>query len=158
LLLWVTYRGIRKRTSDGWMALAPILLTIAWTYQEELQVLHVPPIVRIFGLSITWGIIANLLMLAIISVLMMRRFIRSQREGVQLRLEIEQARQVQQVLIPEAIPTISGFAVETEYRPAQQVGGDFFQILPAQNGGVLAIIGDVSGKGTPAAMTVSLLV
>ena len=158
LLLWVTYQGIRKRTADAWMALAPILLVIAWTYQEELQVLHVPAIVRILGLSITWGIIANLLMLAIISVLMMRRFIRSQREGVQLRLEIEQARQVQQVLIPEAIPSIPGFAVETEYRPAQQVGGDFFQILPAPNGGVLAIIGDVSGKGTPAAMTVSLLV
>jgi serine phosphatase RsbU (regulator of sigma subunit) len=38
------------------------------------------------------------------------------------------------------------------------VGGDFFQILEAQSGGVLAVIGDVSGKGMPAAMTVSLLV
>ena len=75
-----------------------------------------------------------------------------------LRLEIEQARQVQNVLIPEAMPAIPGFAVESEYRPAQQVGGDFFQIIPMENGGVLAVIGDVSGKGTPAAMTVSLLV
>jgi len=77
---------------------------------------------------------------------------------VQMRHEIEQARQVQHVLIPEAIPAIPGFSVESEYRPAQQVGGDFFQIIPIQNGGVLAVIGDVSGKGTPAAMTVSLLV
>jgi len=38
------------------------------------------------------------------------------------------------------------------------VGGDFFQILPCTKGGVLAVIGDVSGKGMPAAMTVSLLV
>jgi serine phosphatase RsbU (regulator of sigma subunit) len=38
------------------------------------------------------------------------------------------------------------------------VGGDFFQVIPAEGGGVLAIIGDVSGKGMPAAMTVSLLV
>lgn len=157
-LLWVTYEGIRKRTTDGWLALAPILLTIVWAYEEELRVIHVPAIERIYGVTITWGIIAILLMLANISILMMRRFIRDQRESAQLRLEIEQARQVQQVLIPEAIPAIPGFAVETEYRPAQQVGGDFFQILPAHNGGVLAIIGDVSGKGTPAAMTVSLLV
>ncbi|HET6169540.1 MAG TPA: PP2C family protein-serine/threonine phosphatase, partial [Terracidiphilus sp.] len=46
----------------------------------------------------------------------------------------------------------------SEYRPAQQVGGDFFQIMPTGGGSVLAVIGDVSGKGMPAAMTVSLLV
>jgi len=38
------------------------------------------------------------------------------------------------------------------------VGGDFFQILPSTSGGLLAVIGDVSGEGMPAAMTVSLLV
>jgi serine phosphatase RsbU (regulator of sigma subunit) len=65
---------------------------------------------------------------------------------------------VQQVLIPEAIPAVPGFAIETVYKPARQVGGDFFQILPLAGGGVLAMIGDVSGKGIPAAMTVSLLV
>ena len=42
--------------------------------------------------------------------------------------------------------------------PASEVGGDFFQIVAAPSGGVLAVIGDVSGKGMPAAMTVSLLV
>ena len=158
LLLWVTYRGIRKRIADGWLALAPILFTIVWAYQEELSVIHVPLILRISGVTISYGVISILLMLAIISILMMRRFIRGQRESVQLRHEIEQARQVQHVLIPEAIPAIPGFSLESEYQPAQQVGGDFFQIIPMQNGGVLAVIGDVSGKGTPAAMTVSLLV
>jgi hypothetical protein len=158
VLLWITYQGVRKGTAQGWLAVAPILLLITAAYQEELVVLHVPQIVRIYGMTFTLGSIATLLMLASISILMMRRFIRSQRESVQLRLEIEQARQVQQVLIPEAIPAIAGYSVETEYRPAQRVGGDFFQVLPAQNGGVLAIIGDVSGKGTPAAMAVSLLV
>src|SRR6202012_896313 len=53
---------------------------------------------------------------------------------------------------------IAGFALESVYKPAGQVGGDFFQIIPIANGGVLAAIGDVSGKGMPAAMTVSLLV
>lgn len=72
--------------------------------------------------------------------------------------ELEAARAVQQVLIPDAIPDLPGFKIESAYRPAGQVGGDFFQILPIARGGVLIVIGDVSGKGMPAAMTVSLLV
>jgi len=158
LLLWITYRGIRTQAADGWLALAPILLAIFWTYNQELSVVHFPTIVRFLGITLTIGQIASLLMLAIISILMMRRFIRSQREQEHWRLEIEQARQVQQVLIPEELPAIPGFKLASEYRPAQEVGGDFFQILPMGNGGVLVVIGDVSGKGMPAAMTVSLLV
>jgi serine phosphatase RsbU (regulator of sigma subunit) len=75
-----------------------------------------------------------------------------------LELEFRNARAVQQVLIPDDMPTVPGFAVHSVYEPYGEVGGDFFQILAAENGGVLAVIGDVSGKGMPAAMTVSLLV
>jgi serine phosphatase RsbU (regulator of sigma subunit) len=60
--------------------------------------------------------------------------------------------------VPDEIPTIPGFALASVYKPAGQVGGDFFQIIPIANGGVLVAIGDVSGKGMPAAMTVALLV
>lgn len=158
VLLWITFRGIRTRGTEGWLALAPILLTIGWQYQEEIEVMHIPTIVRIYGVTMTEGALGSLLMLAIITILMMYRFIRSQREREQWRTEIEQARQVQQVLIPEALPKVPGFKLASEYRPAQQVGGDFFQILALDGGGVLAVIGDVSGKGMPAAMTVSLLV
>jgi serine phosphatase RsbU (regulator of sigma subunit) len=72
--------------------------------------------------------------------------------------ELEAARAVQQVLIPEEIPSLPAFKIESVYKPAGQVGGDFFQILSTAHGGVLIAIGDVSGKGMPAAMTVSLLV
>jgi len=72
--------------------------------------------------------------------------------------ELQAARAVQQVLIPDEIPSLPGFKIESVYRPAGEVGGDFFQILPTAPGGVLIVIGDVSGKGLPAAMTVSLLV
>lgn len=158
LLLWVAFKGLRKQGASGWMALFPILLTVVGAYQEELGVVHVPTILRLGGLTFSLGIISNMLMLAIISILMMQRFMRSQRESVKLRIEIEQARLVQQLLIPDATPTFPGFTVESVYRPAQHVGGDFFLLLKAQNGGVLAIIGDVSGKGTPAAMMVALIV
>jgi len=53
---------------------------------------------------------------------------------------------------------IPGFQIESEYQPAQEVGGDFFQVLPACDGGLLLVVGDVAGKGLPAAMLVSVLV
>ena len=97
--------------------------------------LHVPVIYNVFGIPFTIGAIGLILMLAVISLLMLRRFMRSLRQKQQLETEMEQARQVQQVLIPEQLPTVPGFAIESEYIPAQQVGGDFFQILPAEGGG-----------------------
>jgi Stage II sporulation protein E (SpoIIE) len=158
VLLWVTYSGIRKREGGGWLVIAPILLTIFWSYQEELSVVHVPVILRVYGLTISTGVIAIFVMLAIVSLLMLKRFIRGLRERELWKQEIEQARVVQQVLIPDALPAVPGFQLASEYRPAQQVGGDFFQILALPDSGILAVIGDVSGKGMPAAMTVSLLV
>jgi serine phosphatase RsbU (regulator of sigma subunit) len=83
---------------------------------------------------------------------------RTAEERAALAGEMRAARVVQQVLIPDAIPSAPGFAIESVYKPAGEVGGDFFQIIPADSGGVLIVIGDVSGKGMPAALTVSLLV
>ncbi len=80
------------------------------------------------------------------------------RDRARVAAELEAARTVQHVLIPDDIPVIPGFDLHSVYKPAGQVGGDFFQILPVKGGGVLVVIGDVSGKGMPAAMTVSLLV
>jgi hypothetical protein len=95
--------------------------------------------------------------LALFAILLLR-FVRTRSDEERYKNELEAARTVQQVLVPDEIPTIAGFALESVYKPAGQVGGDFFQIIPIANGGVLVAIGDVSGKGMPAAMTVSLLV
>jgi hypothetical protein len=157
LLVWVAMRGIHKERAEGWMALPAVVLVVISLYQQELTVLHFQGAFFPYGIEITLNAVATILSLAIITVLLLRRFLRSQREREQLNQEIEQARQVQQVLIPEAIPAVPGFTLESEYRPAQQVGGDFFQILPGDDGSVLAVIGDVSGKGLMAAMLVSLM-
>lgn len=74
------------------------------------------------------------------------------------------ARSVQQILIPDQLPSIPGLTIESAYLPAQEVGGDFFQILPIHNAAeperpsAFIVLGDVSGKGLKAAMTVSLIV
>jgi len=96
-----------------------------------------------------------LLSLAIIMVL---RSTQVSRQQALLEGEMAAAREVQQVILPDEIETVAGFTVESAYQPAQQVGGDFFQILPAGEGGLLLVVGDVAGKGLPAAMLVSVLV
>ena len=102
----------------------------------------------------TTGIVVQL---ALFTILLFR-FVRTRSDEERYKTELEAARTVQQVLVPDEIPTIPGFALASVYKPAGQVGGDFFQIIPIANGGVLVAIGDVSGKGMPAAMTVALLV
>jgi Stage II sporulation protein E (SpoIIE)/Beta-galactosidase jelly roll domain len=157
-LLWVTYRGLLKDRTEGLLALPAVALIGVAQYQYEFQLFHAPILFFVYGYTVSASQIATVLSLAIITVLLLRRFIHAQRVREQWRLEIEQARQVQQVLIPEEIPSVPGFALEGEYRPSQQVGGDFFQIIPGPDGSILAIIGDVSGKGLRAAMLVSLIV
>jgi serine phosphatase RsbU (regulator of sigma subunit) len=97
-------------------------------------------------------------MLVAVVAMLPLRFARSRRDEERLAGEMESARTVQQILIPHEIPPVPGFAIHCVYRPAGQVGGDFFQVVPLESGGALIVVGDVSGKGMPAAMTVSLLV
>ncbi|MGD0348261.1 MAG: PP2C family protein-serine/threonine phosphatase [Terracidiphilus sp.] len=95
------------------------------------------------------------LSLAIILVLRSTRIAQQQ---AHLETEMAAAREVQQIILPEQLERVPGFSIESAYVPAQQVGGDFFQILPAAEGSLLLVIGDVAGKGLPAAMLVSVLV
>jgi serine phosphatase RsbU (regulator of sigma subunit) len=121
--------------------------------------------------------ITTLTVLGIVTLAILARdLIRDRSEKERMAAELEAGRVVQQVLIPEEFPTIPGFNIQSVYKPFGEVGGDFFQVLPVKSDGgagppahergpirgdpdgVLVIIGDVSGKGMPAAMTVSLLV
>jgi hypothetical protein len=76
-----------------------------------------------------------------------------------MELDIKGAQEVQRVILPEAIGSLPGFAIESEYRPAREVGGDFFQVIPhISDGSLLIVAGDVTGKGLQAGMLVALLV
>jgi sigma-B regulation protein RsbU (phosphoserine phosphatase) len=74
----------------------------------------------------------------------------------ELRVEFEAAREVQERLVAPAVD-LPGFKIQSVYFPSRQVGGDFFRVLPEPDGSVLVIVGDVSGKGLKAAMTVSAI-
>jgi Stage II sporulation protein E (SpoIIE) len=158
LMLWIAYLGIRKNGAEGWMALPAAVLAVLVANTWLLQKLHMRTNYYPFGVFIPFARIAMFVSLGIITVLMLRRFLQGQREREHWKLEIEQARQVQQLLVPASAPVTPGFAVESVYLPAQQVGGDFFQVLPGDDGSLLIVVGDVSGKGLKAAMTVSTIV
>ncbi len=90
-------------------------------------------------------------------VIIVLRTVRLAREKAEITAEVEAARTVQQMLIPAVPPVTPGFAVESVYLPARQVGGDFFLVTPPGDGSLLIVTGDVSGKGLQAAMVVSTI-
>ena len=101
------------------------------------------------GLAFLLSEIALLLLLG-------QRAIKAWRSRDELRVEFDAAREVQQQLVSPAVD-LPGFQIQSAYLPAKQVGGDFFRVLPEADGSVLVVVGDVSGKGLKAAMTVSAI-
>ncbi len=94
----------------------------------------------------------------IVSIAEARRRIRLQSEKSVLEGELSAAREIQRVMVPDRLPPTPGYAIESVYVPATQVGGDFFQVIPLSDGSTLVVVGDVSGKGLRAAMVVSMIV
>jgi Stage II sporulation protein E (SpoIIE) len=159
LMLLTVFEGIRERGLEGWVALPAVLLAGISEFYSELQSLHILEFWFPFGVQITMRQATNLLLVAVLAVLLLRRLLLSMREQRRMALDVKQAQEVQQVILPEARAVLPGFVVESEYRPARDVGGDFFQIIPHRSDGSLLIVaGDVTGKGLKAGMLVALLV
>ena len=102
--------------------------------------------------------LGNLLFLLAIAVVIFFRFSRVTRERARATAELNAAREIQQRLVPASLPAPAGFRMEAAYVPAQEVGGDFYQVLEQRDGTVLIIVGDVSGKSLKAAMTGALAI
>jgi serine phosphatase RsbU (regulator of sigma subunit) len=70
--------------------------------------------------------------------------------------ELELARAVQQRMLPRAFPEIAGYAFASTYRPAREVGGDFYDAFVIDEDHFAVAVGDVSDKGMPAALYMAL--
>jgi PAS domain S-box-containing protein len=83
-----------------------------------------------------------------------------QQEEAQERQRIEQelqvARLIQQTLLPKSLPGLPGYDMAAYYQPAREVGGDFYDFLELKDGRLGLVIGDVSGKGVPAAIVMAI--
>jgi serine phosphatase RsbU (regulator of sigma subunit)/anti-sigma regulatory factor (Ser/Thr protein kinase) len=69
--------------------------------------------------------------------------------------ELEVARLIQQNFLPKELPDLPGWQIEACYRPAREVGGDFYDVIPLPDGRVGFVVGDVTDKGVPAALVMS---
>lgn len=172
LHLWVVmvvFGAARRKSEDAMLLLIPVFLsTVTYSLQYVLMSTYG------FGcqhwtvgsLTITqtpfeidsFEVTEAIFLLAVFGILILR-FTRTRSEEERLASEVHSARSVQQYLIPAHLPLTPGFKLESEYMPAREVGGDFFQVLPiASDGGVPVVVGDVAGKGLEAGMLATLIV
>jgi hypothetical protein len=171
-ILWILFflfeRALRGNL-DARLLLLPALLDVGyyladnvaialaqagWTHRPHLfeVALPLPPF------TVQTGILLHLVFLLALLVFLILRFARARRQEEHMAAEFEAASEVQQLLLPDKLDQSPGFKVECIYHPAEQMGGDFFQQIADGHDGILLVVGDVSGKGLPAAMLVSVLV
>jgi hypothetical protein len=159
LLVWIVRQGIRSRGLEGWLVVPVLPLLGISIFQTELVLLHIQLAWFPFGMTVSLNDVASLLLMVAMALLLLRRLLLSVRRQREMALDMKQAQEVQQVILPEARMTLPGLVIESEYLPAREVGGDFFQIIPhPTDGSLLIVTGDVTGKGLKAGMTVALLV
>ncbi|KAA6461781.1 serine/threonine-protein phosphatase [Acidobacteria bacterium AB60] len=159
LLFFVVYQGIREQGLEGWLVMPAVLLATAAEFHLELHRLGVATVWFPFGVQITLPVASSLLLVGVLAVLLLRRLVLSIRSQRLMALDVKQAQEVQRVILPEARTSFPNLEIETEYRPARQVGGDFFQLIPHPfDGSLVVVAGDVAGKGLQAGMLVALLV
>jgi hypothetical protein len=166
VLLFVWYR--RGNREAGWLILPSLLPTVTLFLFDlggafasmfgwaQFAVLLQP--VPLGPAQFQIGDLGDLTFLFAIAFVMFFRFTRVSREQARSAAELNAAREIQQRLVPASLPAVSGYVIETAYLPAEEVGGDFYQVLSQPGGSTLVVVGDVSGKGLKAAMTGALAI
>ncbi len=82
-------------------------------------------------------------------------FQRERKEKERMAREFAEARRIQQALFPKSPPDIPGFAISGLCEPCQEVGGDWYDYIPLNDGRLGIVLADVAGKGLGAAMLMS---
>lgn len=129
VLIPVVILGIRRQGAESWLVLPAVVLLMISLFSTELLELHIRINWFPFGLRFSLSQVANLLLTVVLFALLLHRLLLSVRQQRLLALDVKQAQEVQQVILPQARTTVPGLMIESEYRPAREVGGDFFQII-----------------------------
>ena len=162
------YRATRRH-KVAQLLIAPTLLDVGFSMADNLSLLlaqagltRVPYFLEVKlplpPFTMQPGILLHLVFLLAMLLFLIQRFSHASQREQRLAGEMEAARQVQLMLLPNAIHDCPGFTMDCVYQPAEQVGGDFFQLIALPGDELLVVVGDVSGKGLPAALMVSALV
>ena len=78
------------------------------------------------------------------------------KERERIEQELRVARMIQHTLLPKSLPEPERYKIAVHYQPAREVGGDFYDLLQLPDGRLGLIVGDVSGKGVPAAIVMAI--
>lgn len=129
-------------------------LVVPLTYQQKLQA-----VLALYqrGRNQPWDdediqLIAGVAEQAALALSQAKLYQRLQEKQEQIRIELEVARQIQNNLLRQNLPDIKDAKVQASCFPAREVGGDFFEVFAHPRGELWLAVGDVSGKGVPAAL------
>ncbi len=92
--------------------------------------------------------LANITAVAVMNKYLLRESIRQER----IERELKMAAQMQEILLPEVLPNNDYIQSASLYKPHQEVGGDFYDVIEVSENEVFICMADVSGKGIPAAI------
>ena len=145
---WLILPSLAPALSTALVDLGTASITLGWS---SLNFLVFP--IRVGPIGLQLADIGTVAFLLSVAAVMCLRFARVSRDEARAAAELAAAREIQQLLVPAALPSLSNYAIEAAYLPAREVGGDFYQVFPQADGSILVVIGDVSGKGLRAAMT-----
>jgi serine phosphatase RsbU (regulator of sigma subunit) len=84
-----------------------------------------------------------------------QRLEQEERERSRSEQELLVARRIQQASLPKGVPTLEGCQITPFYRPAREVGGDFYDFQLLSDDRLAVVVGDAPGKGMPAALVMS---
>lgn len=129
-------------------------LLVPLIYQQELLAVL---LLQKQGLAVAWpeeevGLIEGVAEQAALAISQARLYQRIQQQTEQMQGELDVARQIQTYLLRQTLPRLDSVKIQAHCFPARQVGGDFFEIYQHPQGDIWLAVGDVSGKGVPAAL------
>ncbi|MBE9076514.1 SpoIIE family protein phosphatase [Romeria aff. gracilis LEGE 07310] len=100
----------------------------------------------------TSGLLASVSEQVALAISQAKLYQQIQQQTTQMRAELEVARQIQNNLLHQHWPEVPGIKIQARCQPARQVGGDFYEVFVQPQGDIWLAVGDVSGKGVPAAL------
>jgi phosphoserine phosphatase RsbU/P len=101
-----------------------------------------------------FGFFFNLGCLAYVAV---EKFVSTEQQLVAMQEEMRSASRIQSSILPSGAPRVPGLQMAVRYAPMTAVAGDFYDFLPAANGGIGILVADVTGHGVPAALVASMV-
>ncbi|MBS1803794.1 MAG: SpoIIE family protein phosphatase [Acidobacteria bacterium] len=165
ILLFIWYR--RGNREAGWLVLPsllpPITLALydlgsASIYLGSNRFEFLVNTISIGPVELEPNDLGNLLFFLSSLIVIFFRFSRVAHDQTRSAAELAAAREIQQQLIPASLPSLPGLQIEAAYLPAEEVAGDFYQVIEQPDNAALIVVGDVSGKGLKAAMTGTLAI